>query len=170
MWLLCATCGETVRYAPLYIVSVKLNTVSRCWEAIKYQFQESGAQLSSAEHLRWYRYRAGLLQKEVAEQVGITRSVYVDMENGMIDYWPKETVDKLAELFRISPTDLMDEYNQFLYSGQGENIETLRLSMGMTKRAFARYLGVNRVQLRDWTTERKRVSKQSWERYFQNNM
>ena len=166
MWLLCTTFGEVVRYAPLYTISVKLNTVSRCRAAVKYQFLESGAQLPSMERLRWHRYQAGLLQREVAELVGISRSVYVDMEEGTMDYWPKETVDKLAALFGVAPTDLLEGYQLFIYSGQRRNIEILRLTLGMKKRPFARYLGVNRTTLQGWITEKKRVSKKSWEKYF----
>ena len=166
MWLLCATFGEVVRYAPLYTISVKLNTVSRCRAAVKYQFLESGAQLPSMERLRWHRYQAGLLQREVAELVGISRSVYVDMEEGTMDYWPKETVDKLAELFGVPPEKLLDAYQFFLYTGQERNIENMRRTMGMAKRPFARYLGVNRSLLQKWILGKTRISKKAWEKYF----
>ena len=167
VWLFCAACGDGVRYAPLSIFHIRLNTSVRCREAEKYLLRENCEGLPPAERLRWCRYRAGLLQREVAERVGITRAVYADMENGIVAYWRKETMDKLAELFGVAAEELLDGYQRFLASGQRRQIEDLRQSMGLTKSAFARYLGVSHALLRDWTTERKRVSKGSWERYFE---
>ena len=166
MWLLSADFGNYVRYAPLYIISVKLNTVSCCREAERYQLVESCEGLLPHERLRWCRYRAGLLQREVATRVGISRSVYMDMENGLIDYWPKEIVDKLAELFHILPEKLLDAYQFFLYTGQERNIENMRRAMGMAKRPFARHLGVNRSLLQKWILGKTRISKKAWEKYF----
>ena len=37
----------------------------------------------------------GLMQKEVAELIGISRGHYIDFEIEYVDYYPKEIVDKL---------------------------------------------------------------------------
>ena len=48
------------------------------------------------DRLRWCRHHMGLMQKEVAELIGITRGHYIDFEVGYVDHYPKEIVDKLA--------------------------------------------------------------------------
>ena len=106
------------------------------------------------------------MQSEVARLIGVERSFYVHLENGELDCWSRETVDKLAELFRVPVQDLLDDYNRFLYDGQGQAITALRHKCGMSKRAFAGYLGVHRFQLQQWESGVKRVSRGSWKKYF----
>lgn len=108
----------------------------------------------------------GLMQKDVAELIGISRSRYIDIENGAVDYYMKEIADKLAELFGVPATDFLDEYNLFLYRGQGKMIREYRLNLGLKKKPMARLLNVDPNTLRLWEAERKRVSKNSWEKYF----
>ncbi|MCD7745599.1 MAG: hypothetical protein LUI13_10020 [Lachnospiraceae bacterium] len=45
------------------------------------------------------------------------RKLY-EFESGEIDYYLADVVDRLAELFHVPVTDLLDEYNSFLYNGQ----------------------------------------------------
>lgn len=42
------------------------------------------------DRLRWCRHHMGLMQKEVAELIGISRGHYIDFEVGYVDYYPKE--------------------------------------------------------------------------------
>ena len=58
----------------------------------------------------------------VAERIGVKRTHYIEFETGNVDYYPKEILDKLARLYQILVEDLLDEYNQFLYKGQGRGI------------------------------------------------
>lgn len=69
-----------------------------------------------------------MLQKEVAEYLGIERTTYWNYEGarGFRNYYPPDKIDKLAELYEVSVNDLLDDYNQFLYYGQGEKIRELR--------------------------------------------
>ena len=106
------------------------------------------------------------MQKEVAQRVGITRAVYFGMEDGTVDYWQPEMVDRLSKLFSVPLTDLLDEYNRFLYEGQGKSIKALRKKSGLGKKAFAKHLGISHSLLREWEQETKCVSKKSWEKYF----
>ena len=80
------------------------------------------------------------MQKEVAEQIGISRGHYIDYEVGYVDYYPKEVVDRLADFYHIPVEDLLDEYNLFLYKGQGKMLKECREKMGLKKKPFARML------------------------------
>ena len=67
-----------MQYAPLYILSFRvtvskklseafsLNQLYRCYEDIN----------SIPDRLRWRRHELGLLQKEVATKIGVTRAAY----------------------------------------------------------------------------------------------
>ena len=110
---MCLNTRGGVRYAPLCVISFSLFTpkkpkdeqlLSACYEELQ----------SPPDRLRWCRCRAGLIQREVAERVGVHRDTYMKMENGEVDYWPQLVVDKLAELYRIPMEDLLDDYNCFL--------------------------------------------------------
>lgn len=106
----------------------------------------------------------------VAEQIGVKRTHYIEFETGNVDYYPKEIVDKLAGLYQIPVEDLLDEYNQFLYTGQGKLIREYRERMGLQKKPFARRLGIDPRTLRGWENETIRVKRGSWERYFKENI
>ena len=90
--------------------------------------------------MRWCRHHLGLMQREVAELIGISRNEYIDLETGSVDYYDREIVDKLAALFKIPSDDLLDDYNRFLYMGQGNVIKAYRERFGLGKKALAELL------------------------------
>ena len=101
-----------------------------------------------------------------AEQIGISRGHYIDYEVGYVDYYPKEVVDRLADFYHIPVEDLLDEYNLFLYKGQGKMLKECREKMGLKKKPFARMLHVNPNTYRNWESDKKRMFKLTWEKYF----
>lgn len=50
-------------------------------------------------------------------------------------------MEKTAELFSVSVTELLDEFNLFLYRGQGRQIREMRENRRMIQAEFARRLG-----------------------------
>ena len=87
---------------------------------------------TTAEKLRWYRYYNNLLQKEVADIIGIDRSTYIHYESTDHDLYPQDKLHLLANLYKIDITDLLDDYNLFLYNGQAKQIKALRDGLGLT--------------------------------------
>lgn len=61
-----------------------------------------------------------------------------------------------------------DDYNRFLYKGQGKMIREYRESLGLQKKPFARLIGVDPNLLRAWEADQKRMNINSWEKYFKN--
>ena len=120
-----------------------------------------------ADKLRWYRYQHALMQKEVAEQIGIDRNTYIHYEEYGRDYYPIEHMEKLAELYDVPVEELLDGYNLFLYKGQGEQIQKIRQGLGLTQKQYAQRLGVSFDNLRKWEQNRVRIYKSTWEKYFQ---
>ena len=171
-FLMCRTEDGVIRYAPLCIHSFRLIAPRRLLDAQMFnrQYHSYEEIRNVPDRLRWCRHHMGLMQKEVAERIGISRGMYVDFEAGYVDYYPKEIVDRLAALYQVPPTDFLDEYNLFLYNGQGRQIRKCRMSLGMQKKPFADMLHVDVSSLRKWESDQKRMTKHTWERCFKDRV
>ncbi len=121
---------------------------------------------TTAERLQYYRYKNSLMQKEVADAVGIERTTYISYENPSHKYYSMEVLEKIAELFEISVYPLLDDYNRFVYSGQGERIKALRKEQGLSQYKFAEKYGVSRNAVKRWEHERSKISVKVWKRIF----
>ena len=75
-------------------------------------------------------------------------------------------MDKLAVLYHVPLTDLLNDYTRFLQAGQGQTILNLRQSLNMTRSQFAQYLHTDVDNITVWETEKKRISKEMWENHF----
>ena len=64
---------------------------------------------------RWYRYQKGLRQRDAADYAGIDRSTYIHYEEAGRDFYPKEHMEKLAELFEVPLENLLDDYKAALW-------------------------------------------------------
>ena len=73
-----------------------------------------------------------LLQRDVAEYAGIKRATYSSYEENVRDYCPVDTLKRIAKLFEVDITNLLDDYNTFLYNGQAEQLKGLRKQLGLT--------------------------------------
>ena len=157
-----------VRYAPLYITKFRLIAPRKIMEAqrINQQFSCYEDIETIPDRMRWCRHQKGLMQIEVANLIGVSRKSYINIENGNLIRYEKKIVDKLAELFGIPVNDLLDDYNRFLYNGQGRLISEYREMIGMNLNQFARMLGVDPIMLRNWENDKKRITVNSWEKHF----
>ena len=63
------------------------------------------------------------------------------MENGVCKKCSFQLMNKLAALYQVPATDLLDDYGRFLHDGQRPQIKALRESKGMTIAQFAEHLG-----------------------------
>jgi len=166
---MCRSGGSQVRFAPLYILSFRMTQTKKISEAFslnrKYRRYEDI--VSIPDRLRWRRHELGLLQKEVAAKIGVTRSVYNSLETGEVESLDPAVMDKLAALYGIPVSDLLDDYHRFLLNGQGQAIQNLRASLDMTRAQFADHLHTDVRNIQAWETERKTISKRMWEAHFQ---
>ena len=155
-----------VSHAPLYIHSFRLVQPHTLVEAEKFNliYTDPTRIDNIADKLRWYRYQHGLLQRDVADYAGLDRSTYSGYENTQRDYYPIEKMQKIAELFAVPVTDLLDEFNLFLYNGQGQQIKEMRRRRQMTQAEYARRLGVPLDTLKAWERDRVQICKQTWRR------
>ena len=157
-----------MRYVPLYIHSFVLCAPRKILEATQFnqRYRRYEEIDNVPDRLRWCRHSRGLMQAEVAKLVGVTRAVYIDIECGITQHIPLEMVQCLSSFYGVPMTDFLDEFNQFLYDGQGKRIRAYRESFGLGKKPFARKMGIPVNCLREWENDRKVISIKCWERYF----
>lgn len=158
-----------VVYAPFYIHTFQLVQPHTLVEAEKFNIKYSNpSQIDNIpDRLRWYRYRSGLRQRDVADYIGIDRGTYSGYEEFVRDYYPIENMLKIAELFSVPITDLLDEYNLFLYNNQGKQIKRMRERRNMSQREFARRLGVPYGTLQQWEQNRVQMFKSAWKKLLE---
>lgn len=124
----------------------------------------------TADKLRWHRQRMGLTQREAADKTGVGRRQYIKYEDGSAASLPKEVADRLAALFGIPAEELLDEYDRFLYKGQGKLVREYRESLGLGKKPFARKLKIRPETLRAWENDATVMQRRSWEKYFRDTI
>ncbi len=123
-----------------------------------------------AEKLRYFRYKKALLQKDVAKQIGINQSTYISYESDNRDYYPIDTLKKISALYEVNIIELLDEYNLFLYIGQGLQLKKLRKQLGLTQKALADRLNIHTRTVRQWEKNRARMPKSTYVKIFKNKI
>ena len=157
-----------IQFAPLLILHFSLLMPTTFVEAEKFNlsYPDPSCITSTADKLRWYRYKKALFQREVADYAGMDRATYGSYEEADREYYPIEKMNRIAKLLEVPVTELLDEYNLFLYHNQGMQIKAKRKSLHMTQKEYAKYLGVLLEMFKKWEQNRVRISKSRWERYF----
>ncbi len=158
--------GEKASFAPLYIHSFQLLQPHLLADGEKYN--KPGLNLkaykSTSEKLRLCRYQKSMLQSEVAQYIGIDRTTYSSMEEVERKYYPIDILRRIASLFEVDIVDLVDEYNLFLYQGQGLQIKFIRKSARLTQKLFAEHIGVQVNTVERWESDKMRMTRVYWER------
>ena len=168
MYIMIRYVSEEVEFAPLFLSSFALLAPHQLLEAEKFnlRFPDPSGITETADKLRWYRYKKALLQREAAAWIGVDCSTYQSYETVGRDYYPREQMEKLADLFEVPVTELLDAYNLFLYQDQGRQIKARRAHLHLTQSQYAAQLGITPNHLGKWENNKVRVPKLAWEKYF----
>ncbi len=153
---------------PMYLHSFRFIAPKKVSEAQKFalEFPTANKIETVADKLRYYRHQKGLYQSDVADYLGIDKGTYIDYENPDRDYYSAEVMEKLAELFCIDVYDLLDDYNKFLYDGQGKNIKEFRKHLKITQEDLAREMNVSLLKVKRWEQNKVRMLKFTWEKFI----
>ncbi|WP_040195631.1 helix-turn-helix domain-containing protein [Candidatus Soleaferrea massiliensis] len=165
MWLMARRSKGGFVFAPLYVHSFRFLRPHKLTEAEKFniQYPDPSMITNVADKLRYYRYKKSLRQRDVADYAGINKSTYIHYENPEHDCYPIDKLSRIAELLEVDITDLLDEYNRFLYEGQGQQIRAIRKGMGLTQNEFGRCMGVHGGTVKKWEGDQTILSRASWE-------
>ena len=108
-----------------------------------------------SDKLRYFRHKKGLYQIDIADYLGIDRGTYSAYEEHCKDYYAPETMDKIAKLLEVDVYDLLDDYNRFMYDGQGQYIKKLRKELNITQSELARIMNVDLLKVKRWEQNRR---------------
>lgn len=166
LYILVRTRKSQIDYAPLYMFQIPLVNFGKRTEAQKFlqNYPDPTKLTCTADKLRWYRYQNSLLQREVAEYAGITRKTYIYYECGEHEYYAPDKLERIAELFGVDITALLDEYNLFLYQGQGKQIREFRKNLGLTQAQYGKRYGISASTVKRWENDRVMILKSTWEK------
>ncbi|MBQ7886997.1 MAG: helix-turn-helix transcriptional regulator [Clostridia bacterium] len=155
-------------FAPLVqkLLVAERHSLIRTDKQVAYAHQPYSSLQSVLDRIRWLRLQRRITQKEAAEMVGIGRANYVDYEAGTIERFDPAVIKRIAELYEVPVTDLLDHYNAFLISGQGEQVRQWRISLGKNYKEMGEYLGVATSNVISWEQEEKIMTKKLYERCF----
>ena len=155
-------------YLPLYILTFSMSQYYKTVEANVYMNDNPDPikLKTTAEKLRWFRYKNKMLQIEVSQAIGISRKTYLNYEKVEHRAYPHENLKLIAKLYNIDLIDLLDEYNMFLYNGQGKQIQALRQSMNVNIYEFANLFGVKSTTIENWENESVTISKKTWKKLY----
>lgn len=120
----------------------------------------------TSQKIRYYRHKNCMYAKDVAKYLGMTRKNYCHYEEISYEYCPLPILEKLALLYKIPVTELMDDYHLFLYNGQGNSVLQLRKSLHLTQKEFAEKLHVDKCSVRCWEKEYHRMTRPTYEALF----
>jgi transcriptional regulator with XRE-family HTH domain len=161
----------SIRYSPLYIHSFQLLQPRKLLEAVRLniKYTDPSEIATVADKLRYYRHKKALRQRDVAEQTGIHLATYCayEQEDRKMPY-PFDNLGKIAELFGVEITTLLDQYNLFLFNGQGRQIRALRQSLGLTKKEFGDLYRFHVYTVNQWEKDNIQILKSTWVKLFGN--
>ena len=149
----------------MYIHSFRFIESKDTSYSVKYNLLTSPDDLKTvADKLRYYRLLKNLKQSDVAEYIGLDRSIYSGYETASRDYYKPEIMDKIAELFEVDVSLLLDDYAMFIYNGQGAYIKTLRTKQKISQSTLAEMMGVELFKVKQWEQNKRRMFKSTWEK------
>lgn len=159
--------GNKLEFAPLYIHTFSFIIPKNNTNLRKFEEKHPNPELinHTGTKIRYFRYKRGLHQKDLAEYVGFTRSTMVYYEDEERDFYEIDVLEKFAELLEVDLLDLLDDYNLFLYQGQSAKLKGFRKENGLTQRQLAGYLGVDITKIKGWERNKVRMSKSSYNKF-----
>ena len=119
-YVLAANVAGTLKVAPLQILKFPVVLPHKFLDAEKFnlRFSDASEITEIADKLRWYRYQKGLRQRDAADYAGIDRSTYIHYEEAGRDFYPKEHMEKLAELFEVQKAAISKHLKNIFASGE----------------------------------------------------
>jgi len=158
-----------IRYSPLFIQTIRFINNRHLTKSQEFLCDNPYPEKleTVSDKLKWYRINCGFLQSEVAKVMEIDRTTYSRYEDNIIEAYPLNKLSKAAELFQIDISLLLDEYNAFLYNGQGKKIKGLRKLMNLTQSQFAKQIETPLGTLKKWEQNNANIPKKAFQKLLQ---
>ena len=92
------------------------------------------------------------------------RGTYSGYEENVRDYYPPDIMDKISSLLEVNVYELLDDFNRFLYDGQGQQIKAIRKQLQITQKDLAVMMNVDVTKVKRWEQNKVRMFKGTWEK------
>lgn len=89
--------------------------------------------MKTAEKIKMLRKQKGLTQKELATALGIRDAAISKYEKGIVVNIKKDTLDKMAAIFEVSPAELLDDVAENYFSNVEQYINSLDIRQELRK-------------------------------------
>ena len=104
-------------------------------------FEEKPTSNLPGDNLRYYRQRKSLTTRQLAEQIDVVPATILMYEQNKQPI-PFDVANGLAEVLDVNADLLYDDFAVFLAAPYSEALKNIRMSVGMSQRAFAEHIGV----------------------------
>ena len=104
-------------------------------------FEEKPTSNLPGDNLRYYRQRKSLTTRQLAEQIDVVPATILMYEQNKHPI-PFDVANGLADVLDVNADLLYDDFAVFLASPYSEALKNIRMSVGMSQRAFAEHIGV----------------------------
>ena len=104
-------------------------------------FEEKPTSNLPGDNLRYYRQRKSLTTRQLAEQIDVVPATILMYEQNKHSI-PFDVANSLADALDVNADLLYDDFAVFLVTPYSEALKDIRMSIGMSQRAFAEHIGV----------------------------
>lgn len=104
-------------------------------------FEEKPTSNLPGDNLRYYRQRKSLTTRQLAEQIDVVPATILMYEQNKHPI-PFDVANSLADALDVNADLLYDDFAVFLVTPYSEALKDIRMSIGMSQRAFAEHIGV----------------------------
>lgn len=89
--------------------------------------------MKMGEKIKALRKQNGLTMEELARMLGLQKSAINKYEHGTVVNIKMETLNKMAEIFGVAPSDLMDDVADDYFSNVAQYVRELEIHEEMRK-------------------------------------
>ena len=127
-------------------------------------------QSSSESKIKFYRRLKNMTQVELANQLGVTRDVIMNIENGARNgknlFYDRDIINKIIDILDMRDKfGKSDTYIRFLAEDGNKQLKEFRIKNNLSVKTFASMMGVDRSTIRRWENYVNTISIDNYLRY-----
>ena len=127
-------------------------------------------QSKTEEKIKYYRRLKNITQEELAIEIGVTRDVIMNIENGARSgknlFYNKDVINKIIDILDMRDKfGKSDTYIRFLAEDGNAQVKAYREENKLSVKEFAELMGVDKSTVRRWENYENVLSVDSFLRY-----
>ena len=127
-------------------------------------------QSSSESKIKFYKRLKNITQVELEKQLGVTRDVIMNIENGARNgknlFYDRDIINQIIDILDMRDKfGKSDTYIRFLAEDGNKQLKVFRTKNNLSVKAFANLMGVDRSTIRRWENYVNTISIDNYLRY-----